>query len=140
MDRAKLPRVVTSASSFDPDVDEAVSLGTVGEHRLGELLDWVTSRRSGRGLPAIEFLRPDGASLTLGTDGSRAALVWIDSLGESRSCLGGEQGESLVYDCFGSWTEVAAENTVPLDVALECTRQFLSSGIPETPDVLFQMD
>jgi hypothetical protein len=47
-------------------------------------LAWVLKTTSGRGHPAIEFERLDASSLLLGTDGVRATLLWLDTLGQTR--------------------------------------------------------
>ena len=60
---------------------------------------------SGRGHPAVELTRGDGSMLSLATDGERAALVWVDSLGGSHHSVGEGAGDELVYDYFGSWSE-----------------------------------
>lgn len=129
---------VTEARSFDPTVDQPVDLGPVDEERLPDLLTWVRHHKAGDGYPAVNFERLDGTALTLATDGIRATLLWwLGDEEEPRNCVGVNPGDDfLVFDYFGSYSEVPSEYTVPLEMALDCTRRFLSCGIPESENVL----
>jgi hypothetical protein len=70
-------------------------------------------RPSGRGYPTWELARDDGSSLALSTDGTRAFLVWTNSLGESFHSAGHDptDGEPMVFDYFGSWSEAPARTS-----------------------------
>lgn len=104
------------------------------------LVAQVVSLKAGRGVPAIEVTRPDGASLSLGTDGERAALVLVTGAGASSHSVGGHgRTDVLVYDYMGSWTEVPDEWTVPLAAGMQCLRRFLESGATGD-DVPFEDD
>jgi len=124
------------ARYLDPRTD------TVIEARISEADDVATVVRdaqtlaSGRGRPAVDFQRGDGSTLTYASDGDRAALVWIDPLGEPFHSLGGNEGDVLVYDYFGSWSEVPAEYTVTESVAIRCLANYVALGAPGV-DVLF---
>jgi hypothetical protein len=78
--------------------------------------------------------------MSLGTDGSRACLVWVDGLGESFHSVGDGDGQPLVYDYFGSWTEAADDWTVPLAEAIRCLQTFTTTGTAATDSVLFAPD
>jgi hypothetical protein len=67
---------------------------------------------------ALELTHPDGSALTLATDGTRCALVWVNGLGESFHSTGGPPGPPLVYDYFGSWSEAPPQWAVPVADAL----------------------
>jgi hypothetical protein len=95
------------------------------------------ARRSG---PAAELVREDGSTLSLGTDGEWAALVWVDSLGDSHHSVGDDRGSHLVYDYFGSWSEAPVHCQVPLQHAVDAMEQFVQHGTPVTERVIFQPD
>lgn len=112
----------------------------VADSDLEDVLDRVVGLRSGRGHPAVEFKLDDGSTLSLGTDGARAFLVWMNSMGESFSSRGSGEEPSLVYDYFGSWSEASSDALVSLTDAVESVRQFLHSGVPGTETVIFSPD
>lgn len=86
----------------------------------------------------MEFVRDDGSSLSFATDGTRAFLVWTDSLGETFHCVGREPPDQpLVFDYFGSWSEAPAHTLVALQPALDSVRAFLRDGIPDTELVIY---
>jgi hypothetical protein len=98
----------------------------------------VISVRSSRGHPAVEFVRDDGASLSVATDGTRAFLVWTNTLGETFHSVGPDQpGPVLVFDYFGSWSEAPANQLVTLQDALGSAESFVRDGIPDTQSVIF---
>lgn len=130
------------ARSFDPTHDSIQEEWIGPGWRAGDLVNAVLTRRSGRGHPAAEVIREDRSSLTLGTDGEWAILVWVDSLGESLHSVGGGTGSggTLVYDYFGSWSEAPSEFQVPLADAVEAMEQFVRQGAAATERVIFQPD
>ena len=128
------------ASFFEP-VEEAARERWIGpEWRAEDLVREVLGLSSGRGHPAAELTREDGSSVSLGTDGEWAVLVWIDSLGGSHHSVGDGDGNHLVYDYFGSWSEAPSDWQVPLACAIEAMDQFVDSGTPATQLVIFQPD
>lgn len=129
-----------SARSFDPATEAVVSLRVENDDQLNAALAWVAQTESGRGHPAIEFTRSDGSSLALAIADDRAYLGWTDSLGASRGSVGDQGGEVLIFDYFGSWSEVPAEQTIPLATAINCVQRYLAGGIPETEQLLFLLD
>ena len=112
----------------------------VSGEELPDLLGVVLELSGGRGHPAVELARADGSSLSIATDGARCALVWINPLEESFHSVGGTPGPVLIYDYFGSWSEVPAEFTLALGDALECARRFIRTGAPDSDSVLFEPD
>lgn len=120
--------------------DSVITVRGVGEEQLPGLLDAVVAIRSGRGHPVLQLTRPDGSSLSIATDGTRCALVWINSLGESFHSTGGMPGPLLFSDYYGSWSESPAEWAIPTPDALCCARRFIRHGTPDTEFVLFEPD
>jgi hypothetical protein len=132
---------MTTAAYFDPDHDVTVDAGPVDERHATDLIDKVMSLSSGRGIPAVEFVGDDGTSLSIATDGMRAFLVWKNSLGETFHSVGGAVGGGfLVFDYFGSWSEVPDDLLVPLADAVDSVNQYLGHGVPDTERVIFSPD
>jgi hypothetical protein len=123
----------------NPGDDSVVTCQLLSDE-LPSLLGAVIELSGGRGHPAVELARADGSSLTIATDGSRCALVWINPLEESFHSAGGTPGPALIYDYFGSWSEVPAEFTIAAGEALECARRFIRTGVPDSDSVLFEPD
>jgi hypothetical protein len=129
-----------NALYFDPDADAVVSQPVDTLRELDALVERITLVRSGRGCPSLELQRRDGSTLALGTDGSRACLMWVDSLGDSFHSIGGPPGSPLVYDYMGSWTEAPSEWTVPLLDAQAVLHAFLRDGAPSNEPVVFEAE
>ena len=128
---------MTQAALWDAQTDSVVEFDT-DDVPLSELLRMVLERRSGRGYPAVELVLESGASLTLGTDGRRAVLIWTNELEESFVSVGDhEDGPALVYDYMGSWSEAQATTLVSLQNALSCAQTFLATGAPDLDRVIF---
>ena len=125
---------------FDP-TSEAVTQAALGVGwDVPALMEAVLSLSSGRGHPAAEITREDGSALSVGTDGEWAALVWIDSLGDTHHSVGRGRGKPFVYDYFGSWSEASSDHQVPLEHAVEAMHQFAEYGSPVTGRVIFEPD
>jgi hypothetical protein len=131
---------MAKAAYFDPDRDETVHTDRIEVEDIAGLMNAVTSLSSGRGHPAIDLVRDDGTTLSIGTDGRRAFLVFTNSLGDSYHSLGRMGGGVLVFDYFGSWSEAPDDQLVPLADALDCAIQFLRHGVPDTASVIFGPD
>ena len=127
------------AAYFDATRDVTVT-GELQQPDVDAFLSCTLATTSGRGHSALELTREDGSSLTIGTDGERAALVWVNSLGESLHSAGINGGPPLVYDYFGSWSEAPGSNQVSLDDARRCLELFVRHGTPDTDLVLFVPD
>jgi hypothetical protein len=101
----------------------------------------ILSLGSGRGHPAVEFIRDDGTTLSIGTDGTRAFLVWKNSLDETFHSIGPDRpGTPLVFDFFGSWSEAPPDQLVSLRDAIHSAETFLRTAIPDTEFVIFAPD
>ena len=94
---------------WNPAHDSTVTGQLMSEVELHNLFGRILGLSSGRGHPALELVREDGSSLVIATDGSRCVLSWVNPLGESFHSVGGATGPILVFDYFGSWSEVSAE-------------------------------
>jgi hypothetical protein len=128
------------ASYFEPAKDEAVELAGCSVDNISSLLGVILGLSSKRGHPTLELVRGDGSSLALSTDGTRAYLVFVNSLGESFHSTGGSGGESMVFDYFGSWSEAPASSLVSLEYAQQCAEAFALTGTADTDRVLFEPD
>ena len=125
---------------FEP-ADGGAKEGWIGPGRqVADLVEEVLGRSSKRGHPAAEVIREDGSSLSVGTDGEWAVLVWVDSLGDSHHSVGHGDGSHLVYDYFGSWSEAPSDWQVPIALAVDAMEQFVQHGTPVTERVIFQPD
>jgi hypothetical protein len=126
---------------YNPVTDEQVRTVLSAQQDLLAVVEAVLGLSSGRGCPAVEVTHEDdGSSLSLGTDGEWAALVWVDALGASHHSLGQENRETLVYDYFGSWTEAPGDWLVPLEDAVESLSRFAQREEPSTELVAFESD
>lgn len=130
--------VPTMVAWWDPVTDAPIKRELDDVSSAAELVTKALRLESGRGHPAIEFIREDGSALSIATDGLRAFLVWTNSLGESFQSVGlDEDGPNLVVDYFGSWSEALPSDLVPLADGLDSVQAFLHTGAPDTPTVLF---
>jgi hypothetical protein len=125
---------------FNPSNEKVIVIDSPDIAAVEQLIRQSVALSLGRGCPAVELTRPDGASLTIGTDGQRSVLVWVNSLGNSSHTISEQLGATLIYDYFGSWSEVPAQWTVSLPDALAAARRFLDVGIPESDALLFELD
>jgi hypothetical protein len=130
---------VPKAAWYDPDGDRIVER-SVDVAAVESIVEHVLQLSSGRGYPAVELVREDSSSLSIATDGQRAFLVWINTLGDSHHSTGNVGRLPLAFDHFGSWSEAPAEHLVTLVAGMDSARQFLQSGIPDTPQVIFSPD
>jgi len=126
------------ASYYDPTIDESIEIADCSERDISTLISAILSLSSGRGHPTLELIRGDGSSLALSTDGMRAYLVFTNSLGESFHSIGHGDGEWMVFDYFGSWSEAPVDSLVRLDDAVESLRGYVLSGVADTGSVLFE--
>jgi hypothetical protein len=128
---------VPTVTYFDPARQQTVSRSPIADSDVEDMIDVITDLRSGRGHPAAVFTQVDGSSLSVGTDGRRAFLLWTNSIGESFASVGSGEGPPMVYDYFGSWSEARCDALVSLVDAIESVRTFVRSGVPDTEAVIF---
>ncbi|WP_154814371.1 hypothetical protein [Actinophytocola xinjiangensis] len=97
--------------------------------------------RSARGCPTVDVVVASGESLSYSTDGVRVHLGWTDVSGSSYHSVGEFSGpEGLVFDHFGSWSEVPSEWLISSGVAKVCVERFVETGSPITDNVRFILD
>ncbi len=128
----------TTVSYFDSASERSVERQVVTDSDVIAAVKIVGQFRSGRGSAAVEVRREDGSTLTWASDGERAALIWIDYLGQSFHSTGGSPGPSVVYDYFGSWSEVPSELALPESEALAALLRFAGGG--NEIGVTFELD
>ena len=129
------------ASYFDPANDKTVEIGRCSEADVPGLIDAI--------LASIPAWPSDSgaddsawATLSLSTDGELAYLVWTSTLGGSLHSVGNDQdnGEPLVFDYLGSWSEAPRQHLVSLEDAVLCAQRFALTGTADTDPVLFEPD
>jgi hypothetical protein len=123
---------------FDPLEQSTVEgdLRSTGE--VAELISMVGGLRVARA-PAIELVGTDGSSLVVGVAGERAVLLFTDADGAAAHSVsaapahdgvaaGSDSG--VVFDFFGSYTELPSAYAVPVRVAVEAADGFASGARP----------
>jgi hypothetical protein len=130
------------ASYYDPTSDKVVEVTECLQCDVPGLVAEVLKLQTLRGNPTLEFKREDGAYLSLSTDGELAYLVWVNQLGESFHSVGSgrPEGESLIFDYFGSWSEALPGNLVSMEEAMHSVDNFFLTGTADTKSVLFEPD
>jgi len=131
---------MVTARFYDQNRDAEVEHVLSGDWGVAELVAAVTELPTGRGCPAAELARADGSTLSLGTDGEWAVLVWVDSLGASHHSVGKDSRANFIYDYFGSWSEAPGHCQVPLEHATAAMARFAEHGTAVTDRVLFEPD
>jgi hypothetical protein len=112
---------------FDPSEQSTVEGDVRSVPEVAELISLVGGLRTGRA-PAVELVGSDGSSLVVGVAGERAVLLFTDAGGEATHSMGGEPGEGVVFDFFGSYTELPGAYAVPVGVAVQAAGEF-AAGI-----------
>jgi hypothetical protein len=127
------------ASHGDPRVIE-VEVGAATD--LIEILAAVRCLPPGpRGHASVDLERGDGSCLTVGYAGELAYLSWTDSLGASyHSGAADDAREVLVFDYFGSWTEIPKVCCIPAADATAAALNYFCSGGPEHDRVRLEPD
>ena len=119
------------------DSDAPVETDVGSTEALNEVLAAVWSHGSDRGVPAIEMVSEEGSTLVVGQTLLGAVLLWIDSCGNSFHSVGpaGSGEGTVVFDYFGSYTEVPTECVVPLDLGRAAAFAFLVGEHPGGEDL-----
>lgn len=125
------------ATYYDPRTGQMVDAAVESIDDFARIAEVVARLKTQRGIPTIELFRHGGSSLGFSSDGERAFLVWVDSLGDSYHTIGGGFDDVLVFDYLGSWSEAPGEYLVPYMDACEAVGAFLSAGSPVTQSVMF---
>lgn len=119
-------------------IEQEVGSGDV----LDEVLRGAASSESSRGVPAVELVCGDGSTLVVGQTRLGMVLFMIDSLGETMHSVGSGDlvGDTVVFDYFGSYTEVPAEFVVPVDLGRGAALAFLHGGDPAASGLTLEPD
>lgn len=111
-----------------------------------EVLDGVFaaagSHKSDRGVPAVELTSGEGSTLVFAQAPRGVVLLWIDSLGESFHSVGSVNSaeNTVVFDYFGSYTEVPAEFIVPFERGRAAALAFLAGNHPASTGLALEPD
>ena len=117
---------------FDPLEQSTVEGDVRSSGEVAELISMVGMLRAGRA-PAIELVGTDGSSLVVGVAGERAVLLFTDADGAAaHSVADGEASpdSGVVFDYFGSYTELPGTYAVPVGVAVEAADGFATGARP----------
>lgn len=125
---------------FDPATERTVAAEVSSVQDLAGLIEAVREFQGGRGVPALELSDEKASTLTLGIAGQRAIVLWADPLDATFHSVSDFEGNSLIFDYFGSYTEVPAGFSVPIGAALRCAEYFLNLGTPINGEVTLEPD
>ena len=116
---------------FDPAEQSTVEGDVHHGGEVAELISMVGDLRTDRA-PAVELLGGDGSSLVVGVAGDRAVLLFTDSAGAAAHSVGAAGGDTrgVVFDYFGSYTELPASYAVPVGVAVAAADGFAAGERP----------
>lgn len=118
---------------FDPAEQSTVEGDVRSGSEVEELIALVGGLRTDRA-PAVELVGTDGSSLVVGVAGERAVLLFTDASGAARHSVSpsvdGAGGPGLVFDYFGSYTELPASYAVPVEVAVKAADGFAAGARP----------
>jgi hypothetical protein len=121
---------------FDPAEQSTVEGDVHASGEVAELISLVGSLRADRA-PAVELLGGDGSSLVVGVSGERAVLLFTDAGGSATHSVRGTAATSadsdsggIVFDYFGSYTELPASYAVPVGVAVAAADGFAAGDRP----------
>jgi hypothetical protein len=116
---------------FDPAEQSTVEGDVRAGGEMAELLTLVGSLRADRS-PAVELVGGDGSSLVVGVSGERAVLLFTDAAGAATHSVATSAGDrsGVVFDFFGSYTELPGSYAVPVGVAVEAADGFAAGARP----------
>jgi hypothetical protein len=125
---------------FDPSQQQTIDGDVRGRTEVAELISMISTVSSGSGSPAVELSRHDGSTLVIAPSDERAVLLWTEPGGVTSHTVGDDQGESLVFDYFGAYTEMPARFSIPLSAAVGAAGDYLELGSPASGAVRFESD
>ena len=117
---------------FDPAEQSTVEGDVHSGGEVEELIALVGGLRADRA-PAVELVGTDGSSLVVGVAGERAVLLFTDASGAAAHSVGSsgaQHGSGVVFDYFGSYTELPASYAVPVGVAVQAADGFAAGARP----------
>ncbi|WP_165555478.1 Imm1 family immunity protein [Kribbella pittospori] len=112
------------------------------QQHVDALLADVAGAAENRHMFAIEVEAADGSSLIVGLAETGVVLLFIDALGNSVHSVGPSSGtgKMVVFDYFGSYTEVPAEYVVSVELGRAAMWEFIRGGDPVVPGLLMEPD
>lgn len=123
---------------WDPATARSVAQTLDDPVPVDELVGMTLGIEHGGVHPALTFIRNDGSSLSIASDGSRAFLVWINGLEEAFQSVGvADSGPDFAFSYGGEWSEAKPRDLVPLASGIASVRAFLATGAPDTAGVLY---
>jgi hypothetical protein len=129
------------AGYLPPDAARPSESTITTSQELDALLADAARLKGGCGVPAVELVADDGSTLMIGQVGPGAVLMWGDRLGATQHSRGSIYAEGLVvFDYFGSFTEVPAEYVVSMELAREAALRFLDAGHPLVEGLTMEPD
>ena len=118
---------------FDPAEQSTVEGDVRPGGEVEELIALVGRLRTDRA-PAVELIGPDGSTLVVGVAEDRAVLLFTDSAGVAAHSIGAPEhagaGGGVVFDYFGSYTELPASYAVPVAAAVAAADGFVAGDRP----------
>jgi hypothetical protein len=117
---------------FDPLQQSTVEGELSAGVEVAELVGLVTQLRAGCA-PALELMGRDGSSLVLGIADDRAVVLWTSAEGTTSHSVGGSDADRVVFDYFGSFTQLPGSYTVPLATALDAANGFVDGRTASGP-------
>lgn len=123
------------------DSDKPLEFNVSSGEELDHVLDQAADRASDRGIPVVELTGDSGSTLVICQTPDGTVLMLVDPLGESMHSVGEELGEdTVIFDYFGSYTEVPSAFAVPTGLARAAARAFLRADDPTSVGVSLEPD
>ncbi|WP_074946411.1 Imm1 family immunity protein [Jiangella alba] len=129
------------ARYLPPNTDTPRESSISSEQDLDRLLAEAADLRTERGIPTLELIAPNGATLVIAQAGNGVVIMWIDALGESMHSVGSTDTQgTVVFDYYGSYTEVPAEFVVPPELGKAAALEVAAKGQPFVPGLTMAPD
>jgi hypothetical protein len=129
------------AKYLPPDAAQPVHSAVTTPCELDPVYATAGSLAGGRGGTAANLESDDGSWLTIGKGELGVVLMWGDPLGETQHSLGSADATgTVVFDNFGSFTEVPAQFSVSIELTREAALQFLNTGSPLVEGLAMEPD
>lgn len=125
---------------FDPTQQQTIDGDVRGRTDVAELIAMISTISGGGGSPAVELSRHDGSTLMIGPTAERAVILWTRPDGETSHSVGGVEGDAIVFDYFGAYTEMPARFSIPLASAVIAAGDYVEHGSPASDWLLFESD
>lgn len=129
------------ARYLPPGSVKPVELDVLSGEEASDLLTNATEVHGAHRISAVEFSGDDGSVLVIGQARVGAVILWANPLGQTMHSVGraGAEG-TMIFDYFGSYTEVPAEFAVPLDLAHAVVGAFVDGKSIEATGLTLKPD